>query len=210
MQVSEPIAQWVQLMPQRTICVGVEPSKNPPPKDQSNRVEVTIEVKSPAAYDGSGPQFDPGSGKATAASDAPFMRAYVLREETFGEHLVQTIVSPQDAVNGQSTQLLPQRTADGTVWTGTIDFLCHPALDSRSEYSVFVEEVQAFNSTANPYEAGTGARIADVVESGPRFAAIVPVSFSPAVAVPGSPVEPPAQKAQQSNGTESDYYPGDY
>jgi hypothetical protein len=173
MQVSEPIAQWVQLMPKRTICVAAEP---PGP---SNRVKVAIEVKTPAAYDGSAPQFDPGSGRPSAASSAPYMRALILRQETTGGGVtIQTIVSPEGTINSQGTQLLPQRIDDdGTVWSGTVDFPCRPAVDTGSEYSVFVEEVQAFDSTANPYEAGTGAQIADVVESGPRFAAIVPISF---------------------------------
>src|SRR5262249_15601915 len=85
----------------------------------------------------------------------------------------------------------------GTVWSGTIDFPCRPPVATGSEeYSVFVEEVQAFKSTANPYEAGTGARIAGVVESGPRFAAIVPISFAPAA--PVAQVQPPAPPPHQS------------
>jgi hypothetical protein len=191
MQVSEPIAQWVQLMPKRTICVAVEPPRNLPHEGEANRVEVAIEVKTPAEYDGSAPLFDPGSGRASAASGAPFMRACVLRQETISASTtIQTVVSSEGAINSQSTQLLPQRTDDGTVWSGTIEFSCHPALDAGSKYSVFVEEVQAFNSTADPYEAGTGERIAAVVESGPRFAAIVPIAFAPEPAAPAVPARP--------------------
>jgi hypothetical protein len=190
-QVSEPIAQWVQLMPKRTIRVAIEPPENRPREGGANRVEVAIEVKTPAEYDGSAPLFDPGSGRASTASGAPFMRACVLRQETISASTtIQTIVSPEGAINSQSTQLLPQRTDDGTVWSGTIDFSCHPALDAGSKYSVFVEEVQAFKSTADPYEAGTGKRIAAVVESGPRFAAIVPIAFTPEPAAPAAPVRP--------------------
>jgi hypothetical protein len=191
MQVSEPIAQWVQLMPKRTICVAVEPPKNRPHQEGANRIEVAVEVKTPAEYDGSAPPFDPGSGRATAASGAPFMRACVLRHETINASTtVQTTVSLQGAINSQSTQLLPQRTGDGTVWSGTMEFSCYSALDPGTTYSVFVEEVQAFESTANPFEAGTGERIAAVVESGPRFAAIVPIAFAPEPAAPPPPVRP--------------------
>jgi len=175
LQLSEPIAQWVQLMPKRTISVSIEP-----PAQLSQRVELALEVSTPAAYDGSAPRFDPGSGEVDEAGSAPFIRAYVLRKDTTSAGAtIQTIVAPEDAVDSPSTQLVAERTAKGTAWRGRIGFTCRNDADASTDYSVFVEEVQAFQAAANPFDAETGEATRRVVESGPRFAAIVPISLAP-------------------------------
>jgi hypothetical protein len=181
LQVSEPIAEWVQVMPKRAVSVSVAP-----PDAKSGRTELTVEVSTPAAYDGLVPLFDQGSDRASAPGSAPFMRAYLLREDLLsGSGSVQTIVPPEEAFNTLSTQLLPQRTPSGTVWSASIGFVCTDLGKlAGSSYSVFVEEVEAYLSTANPFDDLTGVAAPPVTESGPRFAAIVPIAIPQPVAIP--------------------------
>jgi hypothetical protein len=161
-------------MPRRAVSVSVAP-----PDARSRRTELTVEVSSPAAYDGVAPVFGQGRDKPSAPGTAPFMRAYLLREDSLsGGGSVQTIVPPEDAFNTLATELLPQRTTAGTMWGGAIGFVCTDLGDlTKSSYSVYVEEVDAYLSTANPVDDLTGAAAPSVVESGPRFAAIVPITI---------------------------------
>jgi hypothetical protein len=81
------------------------------------------------------------------------------------------------------------------VWSGSIGFLCSELHEgSKSSYSVYVEEVEAYQSTANPVEDLSGAPAASVVESGPRFAAIVPIEIPPAVTKKFPPLMPAPKK----------------
>ena len=173
LQVSAPIAEWVPVMQRRNVCVNV-----PFPADPK-RVELTIEVTTPALYEGSAPRFDLNSDEPNTAGSAPFMRAYVLRTDKLsGGGSIQTIVAPDDAITAQSTELLPEQTASGTAWTGTIG-LARDALNKAPDtsYAVYVEEVEAYSPTANPIDPESGAARPAVVESGRRFAAIVPISI---------------------------------
>jgi hypothetical protein len=191
LQVSEPIPLWVPVMQKRSVRVSVAP-----PDKGSRRTELAIDVSTPARYEGFAPVLEAGSEHASSPGDAPFMRAYLLREESLGEYgSVQAIVPPEDDFNALATQLLPSRTSAGTVWSGSIGFLCSELHEqSKSSYSVYVEEVEAYPSTANPVDDLSGAPTASVVESGQRFAAIVPIEIPPAVAKKFSPPMPAPKK----------------
>jgi hypothetical protein len=189
LQVSEPIAEWIQIMPKRAVSVSVEA-----PDKLSRRTELTIEVGTPALYEGAAPLIETGSDHAGASGDAPFMRAYLLRRDQLnGGGSVQSIVPPEENFNALSTQLLPRRTPDGTVWGASIGFVCSDAPPASSEaYSVYIEEVEAYQSTANPVDDLTGLATRPVVESGPRFAAIIPIKIPAPVSSPQpSPVSNP-------------------
>jgi hypothetical protein len=174
LQVSEPIAEWVQIMPKRAVSVSVGA-----PDQRSHRTELSVEVSTPACYDGFAPLLEAGTERASAPGDAPFMRAYLIREDQLdGGGTVQTIVPPEENFNALSTQLLPRQTKEGTVWSTSIGFVCDDApLASAKNYSVYVEEVEAYQSTANPVDDLTGLTAPTVVESGPRFAAVVPIEI---------------------------------
>jgi hypothetical protein len=199
LQVSEPIAEWVQVMPKRAVSVSVAP-----PDALSLRTELTVEVSTPAAYEGSAPLFDLGSDHPSAPGSAPFMRAYLLREDLLsGSGSVQTIVPPERAFNTLSTQLLPQRTPAGTIWGASIGFVCTSTELGKlagSSYSVFIEEVETYLPTANPFDDLTGVPAPSVMESGPRFAAIVPITIpKPVVKPPVHASVPPAKNPVHVN-----------
>jgi hypothetical protein len=187
LQVSEPIAEWIQIMPKRAVSVSVEA-----PDKSSRRTELTIEVGTPARYEGAAPRLEAGSDRVSASGDAPFMRAYLLREDQLqGGGSVQSIVPPEENFNRLSTQLLPRQTLDGTVWGASIGFVCTDVPPQpAAAYSVYIEEVEAYQSTANPVDDLTGFPTPPVVESGPRFAAIIPIK------IPAPMPRPPALSAQ--------------
>jgi hypothetical protein len=54
-------------------------------------------------------------------------------------------------------------------------------------YSAYIEELEAYQSTASPVDDLTGLPTSAVVESGPRFAAIIPIKIPAPVSSPPAP-----------------------
>jgi hypothetical protein len=177
LQVSEPITEWIQILPKRTVCVSEEAVQGQAGGQRLAR-RVNVSVESPTDY--GSVAFDEACSP-DAPVGAPLIRASVLRIETKpngGVH--QSIVLPDGHIGDACTRMVPQSSGAGTSWSTTIPFTEEPvAPGSTCRYAIFVEEVEkllpaTFSDEPVPRNKADGA-----VESGPRFAAWIELGSAP-------------------------------
>jgi hypothetical protein len=168
LQVSEPVVEWIQIMPKRTVCVAERQAVGA--NGAPTRRVIGVSVQSPADYgvDATGDQCAPDT-----ASRAPFMRAYVVRSVTKPDGGVhQTVVTPWGAASDPCVRIPPTRAREGTLWNGDIEFPDEPAGPGETcRHAVFVEEIQTFLPATFADEPVARGRTSGAIESGPRFAA---------------------------------------
>ncbi|MGI3902906.1 MAG: hypothetical protein ACRYGP_33410 [Janthinobacterium lividum] len=173
LQVSEPVVEWVPVVPKRTVCVSAAPSR-------ADRWAFTVQVTTPAVYDGTVPVLPFEACAPQAVGSAPLLRATVMRTESSPEGTTtQSIVMPEDAISATCVEMLPLPHDEGTRWSAEIAFRrVPPKFGHTDEYAVYVEEVDTYLAE-DPEGRTAGVAPGAVLESGPRFAAIVPIATPP-------------------------------
>jgi hypothetical protein len=194
LQVSEPIAEWIQIQPTRE----VEVTANPVANDEGFAVTVTVRgiASSLQAIPAGAPAGRPEDPR-TVERHTPTMKMQVVMTERTGAGLeTETIVRHKEqllertvalAPSTQGTQSAPQAqpaptaqptpTPEGKRWQYTFYLPENPATapGSRS-YAIFVEEIERMLPATYPQEPVSGeSEHSLLVDSGPRFAAWVDI-----------------------------------
>ena len=194
LQVSEPITEWVQILPKRTVCVSEDIAAKSP-DGQCLRRRINVSVESPADYDPV--TFDEACAPDTPIG-APLIRASVLRVETkSNEGVHQSVVLPEGHISDACTRMVPRSSKAGTSWSAAISFSEEPVAEgSTCRYAVFVEEVERLLPATFPNEPIPRNTISGTVESGPRFAAWIELGPAPVEPVRNSkpPLKPALRK----------------
>ncbi len=177
LQVSEPITEWIQILPKRTVCLSEEPAA-PRVAGQCRRRRVLVSVESPADY---GVTSWDEACAADRASGAPFIRASIMRIETkLNGSIHQSIVMPEGHVSDSCTRMPPKPSSAGTLWDATIEFFDEPAAPGGTcRYAVFVEEVESLLPATFPTEPAPRNKTDGTIETGPRFAAWIEIGDAP-------------------------------
>lgn len=197
LRLSEPVVEWVQLMPRRTVNVTFGEAKN-------NIYPVTVEVEGRASlragHDSAIQQPD-DEGPKTLQRHRPIVRMRMMRrDDTYGlEHASESVAadahgnplvwdSGEDWNHGDSRDTQqPRRTNDGLSWTHTFGLTENP-LAAGERFAVFIEEVERMRPASyfekdeqdgvkQPLRELTQQIELDtpLVESGPRFMAYIPL-----------------------------------
>jgi hypothetical protein len=179
LQVSEPITEWIQILPKRTVCVSEEPGA-PRVAGQCRRRRVLVSVESPADY-GVTSWDEACACAADRPSGAPFIRASIMRIETkLNGSIHQSIIMPEGHISDSCTRMPPKPSSAGTLWDATIEFFDEPATSGGTcRYAVFVEEVESLLPATFPTEPAPRNKTDGSIETGPRFAAWIDIGDAP-------------------------------
>jgi hypothetical protein len=161
LQVSEPVVEWVQLLPQRTVTVK---RSTPRPGDKSVTIDVEVHGHGSIRSAVEDPTVD---SARQAKRDRPIMRAELSQRRKIGDtqHYEEHAVIGPGGKPVMAVDDNAQRSADGLSWKLQLHAPIEP--DAATRFRVYVEEVMrmlpadVFREDANP----------DDVETGPRFAA---------------------------------------
>lgn len=187
LQVSEPVVEWVQLLPRRTVSITFDKAWN---GTYPVRVEVRGRGSLRAGRDGA-IQEPSEEGSATLQRHRPIMRMrLVRRDDTTGlEHSGESV-----ALGADGTELFwdsgishkdkqPRQTNEGLSWAHTF-LLAENPLDAGNRYAVFIEEIERMRPVSY-WEADGVTPLRDLtpeielkeplVETGPRFMAYIPL-----------------------------------
>jgi hypothetical protein len=152
LSVSEPIVEWVQLLPRRTVTA----SKS----EQKGMTTLTVKACGLASERG-----NHDAAPEVSSAQRPPIRMTLLRRTTHADGDVSETVSatcePTAAVAGEALQW------EGVFRLKTADFSA-----TRTSWSVYVEEVECMRPATYPDEPRPATqRDALFAETGPRFAA---------------------------------------
>jgi hypothetical protein len=167
LRVSEPITEWVQLLPKRTVSIAY-----PEPTDDETGVPIEITVEGPGTL-----RAAPSKpSDSQALRDRPIMKAQLSARK-----LIAGELSAEQHI-AEATDANARKSSGGLTWT--IRLLAPPGSDPRkppngTSYHLFVEEVMRMRpGDGTPIEEvmrirpGGGTPIPRVPdgETGPRFA----------------------------------------
>lgn len=185
LRVSEPVVEWAQLLPLRSVEVHLLP------RNRNGAFPVQVIVSGPAWTGVGRPASQEPSRTQAADADVrngPLMDVAVYVRDPDGIEQPAPLWQPtggdQEGV-GSPRRVLPRSgTAAGVVWDTTFELEHDPGLPGLPDrtYSVVVTEVRAMrpatyvNEPFDPDHAETEDR---VVDSGPRFAARVHIRLAP-------------------------------
>jgi hypothetical protein len=153
LQVSEPIVEWIQVMPERTVTTSAETN--------TNKVVFSVTAKGPASKRGVH-EATPESSSA----QRPLVRMALLRREKSedGGPEVETVKEMREAVS--------DIVSGGLVWKQQFELTKKEFDQEGVNWSVFVEEVERLRPATYPDEPRYNTKNdSDFAETGPRFAA---------------------------------------
>lgn len=165
LQVSEPVVEWVQLLPRRSVrWKYIDPTPGAPD------VRLAIEVTGPGSLR-AGREID--GRKDADKLDRPVMKAEVSVRRPLGK---SSLFQERPLLNEKKEHIRvediqPRRTAGGLTWTLTLRF---PASDDPRKkdpavaYHVYIEEVVRMLSASGTPESPLTQD--GLVDTGPRFA----------------------------------------
>jgi hypothetical protein len=176
LQVSEPVVEWVQLLPERTVTVRYGSLRS-----GESGVPVEIEVRGHGSLRTAVETGRTSDADHQAKRDRPIMNAELSRRRQIGKgpHYEERAVLGSDGTPIVAIDDNPQRSADGLTWTLR---LIIPANEdprkapNQTSYRVYVEEVMRMRPAGVQVGPTDSAKAgptppADDIDTGPRFAA---------------------------------------
>jgi hypothetical protein len=153
LQTSEPIVEWIQLLPERATSATFEES--------SGFSVLTVTVKGPASKRG-----ESGNKPEISSAQRPVMRITLLRR-----------ILGEDGAAGADTvfetvEAHAEIVAGGLQWTQDFNLKSENLDENDAIWSIFAEEVERMRPGTYPDEPRYGTRTeVSFAETGPRFAA---------------------------------------
>ncbi|WP_426418097.1 hypothetical protein [Bradyrhizobium genosp. A] len=152
LQVSEPIVEWIQVMPERTVTASAE--------TRADEVVLSITAKGPGSKRGAHEAMPESS-----SAQRPLVRMALLRRgKSEDGPEIETVKEMLEAVS----DIAP----GGLVWKQQFKLTKREFGQEGVSWSVFVEEVERLRPASYPDEPRYGTKNdSEFAETGPRFAA---------------------------------------
>ena len=175
LQTSEPVVEWVQVLPQRRVSVRLAPATelDGSPKGVPARSRVIVDVTGP------------GSSMAYPAPNVDDVRAQrpvmemrlVERSRALSGLWCEELVRDAEGRGCVREDVVPTLAAEGLRWSGEFVLDAHRLERSGGRVALAVEETELRRPSSyavEPFERGISEDV--LVRSGPRFAAKVDLS----------------------------------
>jgi hypothetical protein len=166
LQVSEPIAEWIQLFPSRSVSVQYKQ-----PRLGERGVPLEIKVRGRGSLRTAVEGDIAVDQSRQAMRDRPIMRAELSRRRRIGDgpHFKETVVTDANEKPVAAADTNARRSSGGLTWTLRLlipsDEDPRKAIPEKTSYHVFVEEILSML----PASGTPGAPDEDIA-TGPRFA----------------------------------------
>jgi hypothetical protein len=174
LQVSEPVTEWIQVLPARTVQATVEMPDSGAAKDC---ITLKIEMSGRADLDDELSPYNAAAEAQQVTNEWPIMRVRVLRSEMTESGIeVETTAVGFEGGLLQDDMVPAQRDNTGFKWEKVFRLADNPmASADGAKWSVFVEEIERRRPATYRLEPAS-SNDPLLVETGPRFAVRVSIA----------------------------------